>query len=342
MNVVEQQQNETRVGKTVAESPLVSVIIPAYNCSEYIAESVDAVLSQTFSDFEIVIVNDGSDDTPELERALEPYMDRITYVLRKNGGAGAARNSGIRIARGEYLGFVDGDDIWYPEFLEKQLAALREKGCDMINCDALFFGDTAPGRTFFGKLPAKSPVTTESLIRGESNLILSGTLIKKAAVVENGMFRDERLELAFEDYELWFRMCKNGVRIEYNREILLGYRVHKSNSSGNILRIVERGLASTEYLKENFELDPSEHLALIDRRNQFKSQLAIEKAKIHLAHGNYRESLRLVSESASSSESRKIHLIEYLMKFSPALTRVIFRAFRRQEFERALRDAAPI
>src|SRR5262245_30917070 len=107
-------------------TPSVSVIIPAFRAAKYIGETLRSVLAQTFKDYEIIVVNDGSPDAVELESALEPFRDQIVYLVQLNFGAGAARNTGIRAARGKFLAFVDADDSWEPLFLEEQMSFLKE------------------------------------------------------------------------------------------------------------------------------------------------------------------------------------------------------------------------
>src|SRR4051794_10243350 len=105
-------------------APVVSVIIPAYNSAAYIAEAVDSVLRQTFDDYEIVVVNDGSSDTDQLERVLREYdrcADRLIYLKQENRGPGGARNAGIRRARGRFVALLDSDAVWLPDFLAEQI-----------------------------------------------------------------------------------------------------------------------------------------------------------------------------------------------------------------------------
>src|SRR6478609_11350587 len=132
-----------------AEDTLVSVVIPAYNVSDYIAQALDSVLAQQYRHFEIVVVNDGSPDTPALEAALAPYRDRITYLQQENAGPSAARNLGVERARGELVAFLDGDDIWLPQYLSEQVArANADRGLAVIHADAEVIGDpTAAGMT---------------------------------------------------------------------------------------------------------------------------------------------------------------------------------------------------
>src|SRR5262249_43809454 len=93
-------------------APAVSVIIPAYGVTPYIAEALDSVLAQTYTDFELIVVNDGCPDTAALEAVLRPYLDHIVYVKKENGGVSSARNAGIRVARAPLIALLDGDDAW--------------------------------------------------------------------------------------------------------------------------------------------------------------------------------------------------------------------------------------
>lgn len=104
----------------------VSVVIPVYNCVEYTPAALDSVFAQTFTNFEVVLVNDGSPDTEMLEHLIAPYQDRIVYLKQENRGLSAARNTGIRAARGKYLAFLDSDDCWPPEYLAAQMKLFEE------------------------------------------------------------------------------------------------------------------------------------------------------------------------------------------------------------------------
>jgi glycosyltransferase involved in cell wall biosynthesis len=110
--------------------PKVSIIMPAYNTADLIAASLDSVLAQSFQDFEIIVVNDGSPDTPDLERVLAPYLDKIIYINQENKRAAGARNTAIRRARGKFLAFLDSDDQWLPDHLSVQME-LFEKDAEL-------------------------------------------------------------------------------------------------------------------------------------------------------------------------------------------------------------------
>jgi len=98
--------------------PEISVIIPVFNAAATVAETIESVLRQTFEDYEIIVVDDGSTD--RTSQVLGRYQDRIQMVRRPNGGISTARNSGVGVSRGEYLAFLDGDDLWVPDFLSRK------------------------------------------------------------------------------------------------------------------------------------------------------------------------------------------------------------------------------
>lgn len=105
--------------KKISNKPTVSVVIPTYNRAKYVTETIDSVLSQSYTDYEIIVVDDGSTDNTR--EALAPYMDRIRYIHQQNSGVSAARNRGIKAARGKWIAFLDSDDIWLPEKLAVQI-----------------------------------------------------------------------------------------------------------------------------------------------------------------------------------------------------------------------------
>src|SRR5947209_17413292 len=146
-------------------TPKVSIIIPAYNTAGLIKGCLDSVFSQTYSDFETLVINDGSPDTLELEQVLQPYMDRIIYLKQENKRAAGARNTAIRNARGEFLAFLDSDDCWLPCHLAAQMNRLAEDtALDLVYANGMRIGDLRRQVEFMRKCPSSGPATFEALV----------------------------------------------------------------------------------------------------------------------------------------------------------------------------------
>ena len=194
--------------------PTVSVIIPTFNRSQLVINAIRSVLCQTYQDYEIIVVDDGStDDTPE---ALKPYMDRIRYVHQRNLGASAARNRGVQLARGKWISILDSDDVWLPTKLEAQLKAVTMLGDDFgacfTNCD--FFGNTHAMPSAFEQAglnedlpfgPLEEPLKV-ILARHPAIYVQSLLVLRSLMAYPNGF--DEGIVVA-EDTDLLFRLAFN-------------------------------------------------------------------------------------------------------------------------------------
>jgi len=334
---------EKRVGAAVKKTaPQVSIVIPAYNVAEFIAETLDSALAQTFQDFEIVLVNDGSPDSVKLENALQPYFDRIIYVKQKNGGTATTRNTAIFEARGEFLAFLDGDDVWYPTYLAAQIDALSTKDCDLIYADALLFGDLQfDSETFMTKAPSVGAVTTESLIGAKCNVLTSGTVVRREAVLQAGLFDGNLPHVGVEDFELWFRLAKNGARLDYQREVLLKYRVRSSSLSGTNIDRAERSINALNCINGKYKLGETEKAVWEKRMALYKAQLELEKAKLCLIRKDFRQAQAHIAVANKFYRKQKLTLIEWLLRFSPKLTLRLFRKLRPAEFSFISPDESP-
>jgi glycosyltransferase involved in cell wall biosynthesis len=188
--------------------PRVSVIVPAFNAARTIEQAVESVRAQSYADFEIVAVDDGStDSTIEI---LERYGDSIKILQQKNRGPSAARNLGIANSTGEYLGFLDADDWWNPKFLTTMIAALqREPECVMAYCDLQLVDSL--GKPFQTSLMAvrehRSP-TVQDMLDTLWPIMPTGSMIKRDTLAAVGGY-PEALR-AFEDVFLWLLLREQG------------------------------------------------------------------------------------------------------------------------------------
>src|SRR6185503_11618935 len=199
------------------EQPLVSVIIPAFMVADFIEETISSVLNQSVGNYEIIVINDGSPDTNALERNMARFADKVSYIKQPNRGAGAARNAGLRLARAEFVAFLDGDDLWLPNFLEEQLTLIKSGGgFDMVYADAINLeGSTHSKTTNMDMNPSDGPVTMEALISGRCNVVTSSVVARRQAIIDIGLF-DEVFPNS-QDFDLWLRLAKEGARITYKK-----------------------------------------------------------------------------------------------------------------------------
>ena len=191
--------------------PMVSVIIPTYNRSTLVTAAIDSVLAQTFTDFELIVIDDGSTD--DTVKRLDPYMDRIRYFHQENLGASAAQNAGLRKATGEWVSILASDDVWHPSKLERQFEAVSRLGEGFGACftDCKFVGDPDMKSTAFeqaGIMPDQpfGPLFNPMRYVWEDayGLYVQSLLASRSLVMEVGGF-DESLKYS-EDRDLIFKL----------------------------------------------------------------------------------------------------------------------------------------
>lgn len=320
-----------RVGAKVVADPRVSVIIPAYQISEFVAETLGSVFGQTYGSFEVIVVNDGSADTAELERQIEPFADRIVYAAQPNLGASQARNTACGLARGEWLAFLDGDDVWLPGHLESQVDFAEREGLDMAYCDALLFGERLfEGDSFMRTSPSNGEVTCASLISAACNVITSGTILKRELFERAGGF-DPALP-RMQDFDLWYRVARAGGRIGYQKRILIKYRVRIDSLSGSNVDRSRRNIRALEVIAEKYDLNAAEKLAWDAKMLEYKAEYELEKGKYFLTSGDFGEAREHIERANAYFKRPKLTIISHLIRISPRLARALFRKFRSGEY----------
>ncbi len=187
---------------TGSAPPAVSVIVPTYQRREPVVRAVESALSQLFRDFELIVVDDGSTDGTA--QALASYTDSLRLLQQPNRGAAAARNSGLGVARGEFVAFLDSDNCWLPEHLALLVDALDQHPGAVLASSL----PTSRGKPGEGPASARLRAPLPRLLIGNNVAYLSTVVARRDAVVEAGGF-DERLRIA-EDADLWVRMATSG------------------------------------------------------------------------------------------------------------------------------------
>jgi len=300
-------------------APRVSIVIPAYRASRDIATALDSVFAQTFTDFEVIVVEDGSPDRIELESALEPYRARLHYVSQENRGAAAARNVGIREARGACIALLDADDRWAPEFLQRQVGHLdAHPECDLVYCDAIVTGESPlAGRRFMEAAPSTGDVTLHSLIAQRCNVILSTVVARRRLLVGVGLF-DETLRRGH-DFDLWLRMAHHGATIQYQRRVLAERRARADGLSGDSIAELQRAIAVLERFGHRTELDAPTRTALRLRLVALADRIEIEQGKRRLLEGNFAAARYHLS--APRRQPVKLRLARLGLRVAPRLVR---------------------
>lgn len=298
----------------------ISVIIPAYNVAAYIGETLDSLLAQTYTDYEAVIVNDGStDDTEQVIASYRELLgDRLVYVKQSNGGLANARNAGLRVARGRYIALLDADDLWAPEFLAKMLTLLEsDPTLDLVFPNAWFWGSpNFSGREFQSVFPASEPVTFERVLRRECYIF--GLALFKRELLETVGFYDEELG-ASEDFDLWLRMLRHGCRFGFTREPLVKYRWRADSLSNNSDKLLNN--LSKVYHK--WLRDPA---ITVEQRALIEAQLRDADAMLNwslyrakLKSGDYQQAAQHLALANAHYRKLKLSLVQIGLRVAPSL-----------------------
>ena len=221
-----------------ANSNLISVIVPTYNSARFLDEAVESAVGQTYKNLEVLIIDDGSTDgTEALVKKWQNKSTGIHYIKHeKNKGLPAARNTGIRYAKGKYIALLDADDTWLPRKLDVQLHKLEELGVDVLFSNWFIWQGEKKQIAFDFK--------QERVFSKEKGLcayirknygVPSTAFIKRSALEKVGLF-DESLKSS-EDYDLWLRFLLKGFKIGLLREPLAYYRLHSTQMSTNFYRM---------------------------------------------------------------------------------------------------------
>jgi glycosyltransferase involved in cell wall biosynthesis len=213
-------------------APSVSIIVPTYNSERYIAETLASVLLQTFTDFEVLVIDDGSTD--EQNKIIQDYVSRdsrIKYFYQKNGGVSSARNHGISRARGEYFAFLDSDDVWLPHNLDTKMKALRNVGFGLAHSDAVVIDENSEPVNQVIRGIGGNVLDELLLWRGTQIPGPSSVLVKREVMDKVGNF-DEALSTAA-DKDFFIRVAAH-FEIERVPEVTWKYRLHANNMHKNI------------------------------------------------------------------------------------------------------------
>jgi glycosyltransferase involved in cell wall biosynthesis len=309
--------------------PKVSVIIPAYNTAPLIANCLNSVFAQTFRDFEVIIVNDGSPDTPQLEEALLPYKDRVIYIVQPNKRAAGARNTAIGRARGTFLAFLDSDDSWLPDHLSAQMELFERKpDLDLVYADALLISDLPHEKTFMQKCPSEGQASFEALVVERCQLPISTVVARKAAIVKGGMF-DEKL-VRCDDYDMWLRAAFCGAKIGYGRQAQARLFLGRPDSLGETRsKMAEAYWMILEKAVQTLPLNVAQRKLVVQRSAEIRARYLIEEGKTHLREHNPEKARELFAEANLQLHRVKLSLAIRGLQLAPQSASKLFALWNR-------------
>lgn len=216
--------------------PIISVIIPTHNREDLVQEAINSVLAQTFQDFEIIVVDDGSSDNTRT--ALKHYISKglIHYQFQSNSGDSEARNTGIRLAKGKYIAFLDSDDLFLPQKLEKQLRHIENNpNHGMIHSGFSKFDDQGKDLGYRDTARLSGWVYPAILLEWESLIGISAVMIPREVLDKVGMFDPD---IWSSDLDMWSRIARK-YPIAVIPECLTKIRLHPGNMSGNKINLAQ-------------------------------------------------------------------------------------------------------
>lgn len=251
--------------------PRVTIIIPAYNKAAWTVKTVQSVLDQTYPDIEIIVVDDGSRDNTK--EALAAFGDKIRYVYKENGGACSARNLGIRLAQGEFIGFLDCDDLYLPEKVVLSVQFLKEHPqAIFVHTDAYFIDahDATIGQYKHPWAKREGKIAHQLILK---NFICNSTILVRRKALERAGYFDETI-FTPADWDLWLRLSEVG-EVGYLNKPLTKYRV-VDNYTFNKLELAEK----EEALVIDKFFDRNRHLNRFFKR-RVKSHLHLRFAQCY-------------------------------------------------------------
>lgn len=217
------------------KSGLVSIITPVYNGERFVGDTIKSVIAQTYPDWEMLIVNDGSKDGSE--KIIQSYADkdpRIKYIRQENAGSAAARNNGLKRAEGQYIALLDADDLWEPEFLEEQIKFMKEKDTCLVHCSYKRIDED--GKEILKPFKAKSHISVRQMQMTNHIACLTGLYdCSKYGKV----FLKEELKSIRDDYAYWLDLVKLNGGAWGNPKVLASYRVMSSSTTGNKKKLIK-------------------------------------------------------------------------------------------------------
>lgn len=306
-------------------NPKVSIIIPVYNGGNYMREAIDSALSQTYDNFEIIVVNDGSKDNGETERIALTYGDKIRYIHKENGGVSTALNEGIRHMDGEYFSWLSHDDVYTPDKIEKSVSALSrlDDKTTVIRCDSMHIDENSePINMKHCQREPRLYLWDEALMRLIPRGSMNGCafLIHRSVFEQCGFF-DERLRFN-QDGFMWHKMFLNKFSLLEISDVCVKGRIHSKQ-----LTQTGQSIFRGDCQKMSEYLIPE-----LLRISSNESNFLIEYIKYNAKHGNVevvQEACRVAKDNQllGIKEWNTIQLLKMYGCIRPTIRKLYYKFF---------------
>lgn len=304
-----------------------SVVIPAYNAAAHIRRTLDSVFAQTFYDFEVILVNDGSPDTESLEQAVQPHRFRMRYFRQDNRGPSSARNLGILEACGKFIALLDSDDLWLPHHLARQIEILQQNPeLGLVYSNAIHLKQNRPVGVAFDSVPQSGEPTLDALLAEQCTVNTSSVVARRDLLLDAGLF-DESMHRC-EDFDLWLRLASAGVRMAYDREIQVCHRLGEGLAADRTS--MKRGRTQAyRKMAGRSGLEPAQQELIAKKLSELEWEIQTEQAKRSLLAGQYREALLAASRANSLASSVKLRMTLFGVSYFPGLLRSMYTVYLR-------------
>lgn len=303
-------------------APLVSIIIPVFNGSNYVREAIESALSQTYSNIEVIVVNDGSTDNGATENIILEYKDKITYIKKENGGVSSALNAGIRNMKGEYFSWLSHDDVYMPDKIEKQIETLKKYNVSnaVVKSFTRFIDKNSDHIDYMKANPYEKVLPWDDAVQYVTRKGINGCtlLIPKKVFSEVGLF-DERLRYC-QDTFMWWQIFLNEYSMIMCDHIGVSSRIHGNQltRTGSKLYYHDSVLIS-DYLIPAFKSKST-----VDRN------LLFEYAKREAVYGNSDIVFKCIDEGKENSlinirEKTVLHILNLYGRVRPLIRNLYYR-----------------
>jgi GT2 family glycosyltransferase len=314
--------------------PLVSIVVPAYRAAGRIRETLDSAFAQTYPNFEILLVNDGSPDTAELEQAIRGYDARLIYIKQENRGPSGARNTAIERASGKYIACLDSDDIYLPHHLSSLIEMMEANSLDLAYSDSNIIRNGVPSGRAFEEEPQHPPVTFEKLLKEECCVMTSATVASRQAMIDAGLF-DERFRRC-EDFDLWLRMSFRGARMGLLRGMGIEHRLLSDGLSSDNYMLKQGRIEVYRKILDNLPLSPLQQQLVSSLITKTQGNAEMDLVKRYIQEGRYAEASGAAERARKLLDTRKSRWTAWALRHAPRA----FAGFVRMRDSRTARKRA--